>query len=244
MDSPLIDLKYEQKIIDEKTEIIYDRLLDESENMDQPDFDSIDEDDLKLMFSLYDKEFFDGSLGGRYNLSFRLSTRLTRSAGNSKHRRRSNEYIISLSLPILFQTFHDIHRDVIVNGIRCENRLEAAMRVFEHELIHVIEWIFFGDSSHNRSRFKVLSNNIFGHTDINHQMVTQEERASNVYHINKGTKVCFEHRGDRYHGFVTRITKRATVMVEDPEGNYQDRKGKLYSKYYVPLQKLAPIKTK
>jgi len=42
----------------------------------------------------------------------------------------------------------------------------------------------------------------------------------------------------RHEGTVNRITKRATVLVEDPEGEpYSD--GKRYRKYLVPLQLLT-----
>ena len=51
------------------------------------------------------------------------------------------------------------------------------------------------------------------------------------------TKPTFSNEGQQRRGFVNRITKRATVLVQDKKGTpYSD--GKRYVKYYVPLNQL------
>ena len=129
-----------------------------------------------------------------------------------------------------------------VNGIVCHDRLEATMRVLEHEIIHLIELIVFGSSSHSRPRFKRLSRNIFGHTDVTHQLVTQTEIAKKKFNLRVGDKVVFEFEGKQYRGIISRITKRATVMVENPHGAYVDAQGTHYTKYLVPLRFLKQVK--
>ncbi len=242
MDCNILDLEYNRDELDQKFKTVYEQLLIKSENIDEGNFTKIGTKDLRVLFSLYDREFLGGFFKEwDYDIHFRFSKRLTKSGGNTKYNKDDGSFTISMSVPILHQTFNDVNREVKVNGIVCTNRTEAAMRVFEHEIIHVIEWTHFDTSNHNRPLFKQLAKNIFGHTDIYHQMVTQEERAAKVYGLTKGKKVFFEYSGEEHQGVITRITKRATVMVRDREGGFQDEDGKRYSKYYIPLPHLTPV---
>ena len=55
-----------------------------------------------------------------------------------------------------------------------------------------------------------------------------------------GSKVRFDIQGHSHEGVVNRITKRATVLVVDPQGQpYSD--GHKYVKFYVPLRKLEAV---
>jgi hypothetical protein len=49
-----------------------------------------------------------------------------------------------------------------------------------------------------------------------------------------GDRVSFAHEGSRRVGRVHRITKRATVLVEDTRGR-SDSDGRRYTTFYVPL---------
>ena len=78
--------------------------------------------------------------------------RLTRTAGTTTRfqarRGRSSppappRYEIAISSPLMFQTFHDVQRPVRVNGLLCRDRVEALQRVFEHELIHLLEMLIW-----------------------------------------------------------------------------------------------------
>jgi hypothetical protein len=54
-----------------------------------------------------------------------------------------------------------------------------------------------------------------------------------------GGLVSFEFEGRRLVGRVSRVNRRATVLVEDAMGlPYSD--GKKYQKFYVPLKGLSP----
>lgn len=237
------DLKYEPEQIEEKTSRIYEEMLQKSARIDQPDFEGISTKDMSALFSLYDREFFDGFFQKKddHEFRFRLSKRMTKSAGNTKFNKNLDVFVVSLSIPLLFQTFSEIDRDVNVNGITCTDRLEAAMHVFEHELIHVFECIHFGETSHKQPRFKRLAQNIFGHTEVTHQMVTQEERAAKLYGLKKGDEVVFRYDGKMHKGIISRITKRATVMVKDPDGGFEDESGNRFKKYYIPLPQLTHL---
>jgi hypothetical protein len=53
----------------------------------------------------------------------------------------------------------------------------------------------------------------------------------------------FDFDKETRHGFIHRITKRATVMVENQQGAYADPNGTRFTKFYVPLQCLRPADT-
>lgn len=236
-------LKYTPKQIKKKTRKISRKILAESENIDNGNFNSIAIRDVAHLFELYDQYFFDNFFQGhhRQKIFFRLSDRMTRSGGRITYAQQTETYTISLSTTLIFQTFHDVTREVAVNGIVCHNRLEATMRLLEHEIIHLLEWVRFGSSNCSKPLFQDLSYNIFGHTEVTHQLVTQTERARKKFNIRVGDKVSFEYNGKTHHGFISRITKRATVMANDPDGEYKDFQGNRYCKYYIPLSSLEAV---
>src|SRR5262249_51456206 len=146
-------------------------------------------------------------------------------------------YEITLSTSLLYQTFKDVERTVRVNGLVCADRLEAAQRVFEHELIHLAEMLVWGRSSCAAEPFRALAWGGFGHTGTQHDLVTQQERARARFDVRVGDRVAFTFEGAPYTGVVNRITRRATVLVEDARGQaYSD--GKRYLKFYIPLTML------
>ncbi len=55
--------------------------------------------------------------------------------------------------------------------------------------------------------------------------------------ISEGDLVSFSTGGHKVTGHVNRITKRATILVQAPNGSLYDD-GKRYQKYYVPLNRL------
>ena len=244
--------QYSADVVAKKTRAIYEILLKDSARIKVGDFTAIAVEDLERLFSLYDAAFFDGAL--TYTLAnedspleFRLAPRMTRSGaktyraryrppGHGKQPSRY-EYQIAVSTTLLFQSFGDVKRDVVINGHACADRLQALQRVFEHELLHLTELLVWGKSSCAGNRFKDMAHRLFAHTGVTHDLVTQHERADVAHGLRVGDQVVFEHNGVKYHGLLNRITRRATVLIEDPTGlRYSD--GKQYVKFYVPLKLL------
>lgn len=231
---------------------IYQQTLLHSRCIKTGDFTEIHLDDLAQLFDRYDDYFFSGAcrrLLGEYPLEFRLSNRATRSAGLTSVRRQRDlltrrvavlGYEIAVSTTLLFQTFAEDHRPIRVGGIRCHDRLEALQRVMEHEIVHLVEMLLYGKSSCKGRRYQDMIFRFFGHTERCHQLITSLERASAKYGIRPGQRVRFVHDGREYVGIVNRITKRATVLVEDPQHGARYSDGKHYSKFYVPLTMLSP----
>ncbi|HBN74732.1 MAG TPA: SprT-like family protein [Planctomycetaceae bacterium] len=237
-------------IIHSKAEVqeIHRHLIDSSNYVNAPNFTKIHPSDLELIFDEYDRRFFDGAIRaslGDSSLNFRLSKRMTSSGGSTRQWRdrytRNQKFEITISAPILFESFDGPnHRDIIANGIVCHDRVEALQRIMEHEIIHLVEFLAFNESSCSRKRFHSLAKQFFGHTFHKHQLITPAETAKVKHGIMAGKKVRFEFEGEIFHGIVNRITKRATVLVESPEGQkYSD--GRKYVKYYIPPAILEPL---
>jgi hypothetical protein len=152
----------------------------------------------------------------------------------------ATRYEIAISTALLFQTFQDVPRPVRVNGLECRDRLEALQRIFEHELLHLIEMLVWGRSSCAGTNFKALAWNYFAHTETRHDLVTQRERARALFEVRVGDTVAFEFEGVRHVGLVNRITRRATVLVESSDGEAYSN-GKRYKKFYIPLPMLKKV---
>ena len=246
----LFALLYSGAEVDARSTRIYDEILTQSPNLRVGNFTLIGTDDLERLFSAYDREFFRGRLAemlhedGAHPMSFRLSRRLVGAAGQTMRlvrpvRRNGRdttqvEYEITVSSTLLFHTFQNVDRKVMVGGLECRDRLEALQRIFEHELLHLAEFLGWGRSNCKQANFHALSRRIFAHEGVYHKLVTPREEAGVTYGIVPGDMVTFEHEGTRHVGRVNRITRRATVLVESPNGRpYSD--GKHYLRFYVPL---------
>ncbi|QDV58026.1 hypothetical protein [Rosistilla oblonga] len=226
-----------------------------SSTLDGVNFTRMAAADLRRMCMLYDDHFFEGRLlwlARREGIDFNLSSRMTRAAGKTVTtydsrvrdpqvpggRKRTFEVILSTTL--LFQTFHDLDRQVIVSGCVCNNRLQAAQRVCEHELVHLVEMLCFNDSNCAKRQFHGITRRFFGHTDYQHQLITQDERAAKRFQVSVGSPVEFQYEGKVLRGKVNRITRRATVLVPDGKGQMFDD-GQRYKRFYVPLERLKPL---
>ena len=235
-----------------KITAVREAILRKSDNLKQPNFERINTEDLARLFELYDRTFFRGLLAqaAKRNsgqpLSFRLSSTMTRAGGKTfLYRRRMPDgklranYEIAVASRMLFMTFKQTDRPVVVCGLACKDRLEALQHIMEHEIIHLAELVTYGKSSCSSRRFKELAASIFGHAGTKHDLVTPREHASVQHGIRVGSVVRFEFEGRRLVGRVNRVNRRATVLVEDATGvPYSD--GRKYQKFYVPLKGLSP----
>ncbi|WP_231616158.1 hypothetical protein [Novipirellula artificiosorum] len=225
---------------------IHQQTLSLSRSIDRPNFTKVGRDDLVRMVQMIDERFFGGLIlpaAHAEGLSFGFSSRMTRVAGKlvthypegSRHGKRRFELILSSTL--LFQTFEDVDRNVEVTGRRCQDRLQAMQRVAEHEFTHLVEMLVWNDGNCSEARFQSIARRHFDHHDFRHDLITQRERAVRKFNIRVGDPVRFVHEGHVLQGRVNRITRRATVLVENPKGERFSDGGR-YVRYYVPLEKL------
>jgi hypothetical protein len=248
----LVGLQVPPPEVAARTRAVYETVLRRSPRITAGNFTCAAPADMALLFDLYDEKFFSGGVrqllqASGAPLSFAFSPRLTRSAGLTKRfaprtlpggpPAPASRYEIVLSSTLLFQTFKDVDRTIRVNGVVCNDRLEAAQRVFEHEVLHLIEMLLWGKSSCDADNYKRLAWNFFAHSETRHDLVTQRERAQARFDVRVGDRVAFLFEGVQHVGVVNRITRRATILVESPTGApYSD--GKRYLKFYIPLPML------
>ena len=110
----------------------------------------------------------------------------------------------------------------------------------EHEIVHLIEMLLWDESSCSQPRFHSITRRFFGHTGNKHGLITPKERAIEQFGIRPGSMVRFRFDGVERTGFVNRINRRATVLVEDSRGERYSN-GKHYVKFYVSLPLLEPV---
>lgn len=229
---------------------ISNHMLGTSRHLRESNFQAIGREDLAEMFVVYDElffarhfgEFFDSMSNG---LTFRLSKRMTSAGGMTTYRRddltagplRSFEIVISTTL--LFNTEFDKCL-IRVGGVPTDSRLDALQRIFEHELVHLLELCLWDNSSCSKSRFRQMIRQFFGHTESNHQLLTPAETAKTDFGIKVGDSVEFWHESKRLRGFVNRVNKRATVLVASKKGEAYDD-GQQYVRFYVPVDELAKV---
>ncbi len=218
------------------------RLLLASSYAREPNFRRLDTGDLSFLFAAYDARFLNGlcrTLLGPDGVTFRLSSRMSRAGGKTTRLRRpdgGSRFEIAVATSILFDGFVADDPEVTVCGLPCGHRLEALQRLFEHELVHLAEWLCWDASHCGHKRFQGIAARLFLHRAHTHQLITRSERAARLG-ITVGARVTFRYQGRWLEGRVNRVTKRATVLVDDPTGaRWSD--GRRYVRYYVPLAEL------
>lgn len=235
----------------EKQKRIADKVLARSKVMRGANFQKVSREDLELMAYAYDELFLDGvalPIAESFGLSFRLSSRMTRAGGKTTRtifpatagKPARIHFEIAISTSLLFQSFRPGDGAIRVCGYDCFDRLTAMQRIVEHELLHLCEMLVWNQSDCGANRFQSIARSMFRHTEFRHELVTQQERAAKQFNVKTGDQVAFRYQGKVLKGIVNRITRRATVLVEDPRGE-RFTNGKTYVKYYVPIQALRAI---
>lgn len=238
------------KIIKTYRKNIADRLLKESCNIKDTHIKKISSSDLEILFKYYDEIFFENSFKNNFKgkIRFSLSNRMTRSAGITKWAKnvvslKQEDINIEICMGVNFFFKYDcLEGSKTVCGIETHNSLEALQIVFEHELCHAMEIINYRNTSCKAKRFKEFAFKVFGHTSSYHQIPTNREIVKEKLGINIGDEVRFLFENNKVNGFISNINKRATVMVKNKKGNFIDKKGNRYLKYYVPVEALEKVK--
>lgn len=245
----LITSKKPISVIRNKRNKIADKLISLSNNINSRNLRTMVVEDLELLFKLYDIFFFNNwfNLSFTGEIKFSLSSKMTSSAGKLISHKNSQElklyhkrFEIRMSTDF-FLLYDAVKGKKIVCGIETDNNLKAYQIVFEHELCHLLEMIIFNKSSCKGDKFRTIAQNIFAHTESTHGLPTYRDIALHKFGIKTGDKVSFNFKNNKLYGRITRITKRATVMVENNNGDYRDETDQIYAKYYVPIQQLTKV---
>ena len=237
----------------DRAETIYRDLRSQRPRLRPGNFSSLSAADVEAAVTGYDDVYFRGAVRralGESPLTFRVSSRMTSSGGTTTRRQRRSStgelgvarYEIAVSSTLLLNSFQGeaAAEPLVLSGIPCVDRVQGLQRVVEHELVHLIELLVWGKSNCRGGRYQGVAESWFRHTEHSHRLVTPRERAATEFGIRVGSLVSFAHQGRRYEGRVNRVTRRATVLVEDPNGEPYSN-GRSYSKFYVPLEALEPL---
>lgn len=239
-------LKYTRDEIAKKRKDIYSQIIVLSSNIEEKTFQKIGSKDLCLIFELYDNIFFNNWFENYFKgkIKFSFSKRMTKSAGLTLCPKnissiKPDDLVIEIRMSLdFFFNYGQLDRIKSVGGVETNNPLEALQVIIEHEICHVIEFIHYHRSSCRGQRFKQLAYDLFGHTESFHQLPTYRQIAKEKLGLAVGETVYFQDNNKKLKGIITNINKRATVMVKNSRGDYIDKKGNRYIKYYVPLIKL------
>ncbi|MCR1897428.1 SprT-like domain-containing protein [Irregularibacter muris] len=248
----MIQYQYDNKNIIKKRAYITQEFMKLSPNIKSKRIKEISPEDIKILFELYDKVFLNKHLENNFpgNFKFSLSKRMTRSAGltlcpKNIGERKPEEVIIEIRIGVnFFFQYHLLERDKKVCEIQSHHALEALQLVLEHEICHVIEFIYFHQSSCKGNQFKTIARNLFGHTSSYHELPSNREIAKEKFNLHIGDKITFDFEEKILEGMIYAINKRATVMVPDKKGQYADKEGNKYNKYYVPVGKIKKCEIK
>jgi len=245
----MIDLKYNEESVRAKRKLIADKLKSESETIKSDRIEVISNYDLRLLYEFYDEIFFDKWFLNNFKGLFRfsLSRRMTKSAGITKCPKNVKQIpdcqiVIEICIGVDFFFKYDyLEGNKNTCGIESQNSLEALQIIFEHELLHALEFLLYHKSDCKKGIFKETAKNMFGHTQSHHQLPTNHEIIAKKYDIKIGDKVRFMFDNTRLTGIVNNINRRATVLVLNPDGKLVDKYGNKYKKYLVPAQYLQKV---
>ena len=240
------EIRYTEEEIKYKRHQVAEYLLARSIHVKGANLTAISDRDLQLLFEGYDKVFFANWFKEFFPgiLQFSFSRRMTKSAGKTYYPRDADPanpeslvMQVKISIDLIF-AYGKLEEANQVGGLSAQNRLEALQLVLEHELVHVIEFIEFHNSSCKGKRFETIAHNLFGHTESYHRLPTNQQIARQKLGLAVGDSVSFSFQGRIMKGILNAIHKRGVVMVPDKQGAYVDRRGQRYTKYYVPLKML------
>ena len=212
--------RYSQGYIDHNRKLIHDAITRDYLG-GNPNFEEAP-NVLAVLFSYYDKFFFDGQLTRimtekKARISFDITSRLTKSAGYCTV--EGCEYTIKISRPVILGTFRKGEKFQKSNGIQCYDRLECLMNVFEHELTHFVVDITHGHTSRDRIYsdhglyFRELVGAYFGHTKYKHELIGRAEVPGNRENFRVGDLVTYRsNKGDMVTGFIDKLNPKRAVI--------------------------------
>ena len=138
---------------------------------------------MQSMWKSYDRHFFKNNLidtleKTRHRIIFMINNRLRTSAGRCfagvlNPQTKLFEYKMELAPKVFRDTFKNEEKSVVNNGVVCRNRLQCAMLIFEHELLHALMFMFAPESTRlgHSELFVRMARSLFQHTDIHHNLL-------------------------------------------------------------------------
>lgn len=162
--------RYSRKLSDDEIDTIRNTIYNEFKQYKDSVTD-MTEKDLEVLFSRYDELCFGGDIRNhikdvRYKLQFKTSGEETfTTEGTCNH--KTCDYTITIPI----EYFSNVNGITNVAGHPCKDQLECLLRVIEHEMIHLIIFIFCRDNfitDQHGPLFMDMANDLFRHSDHRH----------------------------------------------------------------------------
>jgi len=164
--------KYLVTDITNKRDKIYRHLLTQFNN----NVCNLNSSDILSIIKLYDDEWFQGDLltylkSKNYPLNIKIDDTIVNFTTESICLIDKCSYTIYIPLKKISKTIDN--QIIKVGGINCKNELQALQVAIEHELVHLIIFMFCGSitiSDEHGELFQNTSKQLFGHTEIYHHI--------------------------------------------------------------------------
>jgi hypothetical protein len=219
---------------------------------------------IKKLFIIFDKLYFknlieDKLYDNRIDIDFGVSNKFKNAAGMCKYRNNKVELIFSSY--IIEKIHQDKFKSIEINGILCYDITDVLINLMEHEITHLILFLYDKythdvKSGHNH-QFKNLVVNMYGHTKITHDLlsgdVTKYKKSKDI--ANKTLKVGMKIKCKKDIGIVIEIKDEYIMYRLDNRDNkvkgckfneytITDNKYEKYQKQIEKLRKKIKVGTR
>ena len=214
-----------------KKKEVYDYLL--KNVFKTPNFNKLTPKDIRDTFRILDKVYFNKKIE-KYiidedlHLDFKTSAKLTKSAGICKYKDKDRKckYQIGVSSVILESLFKKGEKSFKIGGLQCNNILECYINIFEHELTHLIIFMFCPklglEMGGHTETFKDITKNLYGHTKYKHMLLegdyeTMKKKKKELKtNIEIGDYVISKpFNGKTFEGVVKKISGKSVTLLLD-----------------------------
>lgn len=207
---------------------------------------------IERMFYFYDKVFFDDEIQNMLEstnstVKFEIiKGKKTSIAGKCTTTKKGKSCNFTLFFPdeIYLNLFvKESEKSLKNNGLVCKSRLDCLQLTFEHELIHLINYLWdikgiseekgFGKSmySNHGKAFKCLVKRYFGHTETKHELKRGDVSSRlSIDDVKMGEIIIFTYDDNKLTGkIIKKNPKRAIVELTD---------GRRFNVYYTGMEKV------
>jgi len=166
---------------EKKEKLIYNHLLN-NVFFDSNNF-RLNKKNIKESFKIFDKIYFENSISDNLKkinakIYFKVNNRLYSTAGRCEYYHLNDkwEFGIVISSKIINNLFISNEKSLKINGKKCYSKIDCYISLFQHELIHLIIYIYCISKGKklggHTSTFKKLAFNIFGHKEYKHNLLS------------------------------------------------------------------------
>lgn len=169
---------------------------------------------LEEIFEAIDKYYFGGELEERLKekesiLTFKV-TQGTKVAGVCSMDGKRCNYTISISKKLFDSLFKNDEKSLRNNGLKCYSKNKCVLSTMEHEIVHLIMYLYDLHDEHHGRVFQCVTKELFGHTDFRHELTLgdPDERLKK-----EDIRVGMEVRTDKHGvGIVTKLNPKTAKV--------------------------------